>query len=26
MAQEYYYNPQTNETFAKEAMSKIAIP
>ena len=26
MEQEYYYNPQTNETFAKQAASKIAVP
>ena len=26
MEQEYYYNPQTNETFSKTAASKVAVP
>ena len=26
MEQEYYYNPQTNETFAKDSNTKIAVP
>ena len=26
MEQEYYYNPQTNQTFSKTAASKVAIP
>ena len=26
MEQEYYYNPQTNETFSKKAATQIAVP
>ena len=26
MEQEYYYNPQTNETFSKTAASQVAVP
>ena len=26
MEQEYYYNPQTNQTFSKGPMAKVAVP